>query len=113
MNEFEQVANEVDHRTSYETSVESAIEWVGNNRTATVTFPGRSKYCSKIKKLAEQYPDEVKIKRTNPDGSIIATIPVKYVKISHPKTVTREYSEEEREQLRERMKKMQEARKKN
>ena len=108
MNNFEQVSDEVDHRASYETSTECAIEWLTNNRTATVTLPGRSKYCSKVKKLAEQYPEEVKIRHCNPDGSIVATIPVKYVKISHPKTVTREYTEEERELLRERMKKMRE-----
>lgn len=109
MNNFEKVSDKVDHRNNYETSAECAIEWVNGNRTATVTFPNRSKYTSKIKKLPEEFPDEVKITHTNLDGSIVATIPTKYVKISHPKKVVREYTEEEREALRIRMKNMQAA----
>lgn len=111
MNIFEEISNEVDNRNNYESSVECSIEWINNNKTATVTFPGRSRYCSKIKKLNEQYPEEVIIRHINQDGSIVATLPVKYIKISHPKSVTREYTEEEKEILRERMKHMQDMRK--
>lgn len=112
MNEFEMIANEIDKRNqTYESSQECAIEWIRNSRTATVTFPGNTKYCSKVKKLAAEYPEEVKIRVTNPDGSIVATLPTKYIKISAPRKVTKEYTEEEKEVLRERMKKMQEARK--
>ena len=101
MNEFETVANEIDKRNqTYESSQECAIEWIRNSRTATATFPGNTKYCSKVKKLAEEYPEEVKIKYTNPDGSIVATLPTKYIKISAPKKV----SEEQREKMRQRIK---------
>ncbi len=111
MNKFEEISNETDNRSTYDTTVECAIEWITNNQIATVTFPNRSRYCSKIKKLNKLYPDEVIIKHINQDGSIVATLPVKYIKISHPKSVKREYSEEEREILRERMKHMQEMKK--
>ena len=101
MNEFETIANEVDKRNqTYESSQECAIEWIRNSRTATVTFLGNTKYCTKVKKLAAEYPEEVKIRYNNPDGSIVATLPTKYIKISAPKKV----SEEQREKMRQRIK---------
>lgn len=86
---------------------------MGNSKIATVTFPGRNKFTTKIKKLAKEYPDEVAIVYTNTDGSIVARIPVKYIKISHPRSVSREYTEEQKEELRQRMKRIQEERNKN
>lgn len=101
MNEFETIADEIDKRNqTYESSQECAIEWIKNARTATVTFPGNTKYCTKVKKLAAEYPEEVKIRVTNPDGSIVATLPTKYIKVSAPKKV----SEEQREKMRQRIK---------
>lgn len=101
MNEFETVANEIDKRNqTYESSQECVIEWIKNARTATVTFPGNTKYTTKIKKLAEEYPEDVKIRYVNGDGSIVASLPTKYVKISAPKKV----SEEQKEKMRQRIK---------
>ena len=101
MNEFETIANEIDKRNlNNESSQECAIEWIRNARTATVTFPGNTKYSSKIKKLSEEYPDDVKIRYENKDGSIVATVPVKFIKISAPRKV----SEEQKEAMRERIK---------
>lgn len=103
MNEFEKVANEIDKRNlTNETSQECAIEWIKNCRTATVTFPGGTKYATKIRKLAEEHPEEVKIRSVNKDGSIVSTIPTSYIKIS-PKRQGREMSEEEKEAARERL----------
>ena len=103
MNDFEITANEVDKRNqTYESSQECAIEWIKNCRTATVTFPSNTKYASKIKKLAVEHPDEVKIRIENTcDGSLVATIPTKYIKISHPRKV--EYTDEQRAALAERL----------
>lgn len=103
MNEFETVANEIDKRNqTYETSQECAIEWIKNCRTATVTFPGGTKYATKIKKLAEDNPEDVKIRCVNKDGSIVATIPTSYIKIS-PKRKGREMTDEEKEAARVRL----------
>lgn len=101
MNEFEAIANEIERRSlTNETSQECCIEWIRNSKTATVTFPGNTKYASKIKKLSEEYPDQVKIRYENKDNSIVATIPTKFVKIAAPRKV----SEEQKEAMRERMK---------
>jgi hypothetical protein len=75
---------------------ENAIEWYTGQRTITVTI-NQEKYRNKVKTLAKTYP-EVKIIHTNPDGTILAKLPLKFLKISAPRQV----SEEQREQMRER-----------
>lgn len=76
---------------------ENVIEWLTNDSEVTVTLSQR-KYITKVKKLQEKYPDEVRIVVENKDGSVVAKLPIKYIKISAPRKV----SEEQREQLRER-----------
>ena len=113
MNEFEIVANEVDRKNlTNETSQECAIEWIKNCRTATVTFPGNTKFNTKIRKLAEEHPDEVKIRYINKDSSIVATIPTSYIKIS-PKRAGREMTDEEKEAARIRLQKYRESKNNN
>lgn len=102
MNEFERVSNEISGENNYETSNECAIEWLRGDKTATVTFPSANRYNSKIRKLAEAYPDDVKIRYENKDGSIVATIPTSFIKIS-PKRAGREMTEEEKQAARERL----------
>lgn len=76
---------------------ENVIEWYTGNDTATVTF-AQGKYKTKIRKLAEQYPNEVEIVAENKDGSLCAHVPLSYIRIMRPRDV----SEEERERLRQR-----------
>ena len=103
MDTFIEIANETDKdKLTNETSQEFAIEWVKGSKTATVTFPGGTKYASKLKKLSEEYPEEVSIRVENKDKSVVGTIPVKYIKISHPRKV--EYTEEQRAELSKRLK---------
>ena len=71
---------------------ENAIEFLRDSKTATVTF-SQPRYITRIKELAKEHPEECKIKAVNPDGSIVARIPVKWVKITPP----RELSEETRQ----------------
>ncbi len=78
---------------------ENVIEWLNNDSEVTVTLNQR-RYISKVKKLQEKYPDEVRIVVENKDGSIVAKLPIKYIKISAPRKV----SEEQRNQARERFK---------
>lgn len=80
---------------------ENNIEFTQNSKTATVYF-AQGRYISKIKKLKEKYPDEVIICVENDDGSIVAHIPTKWIKISPCK---REISEEQRQAAAERLKK--------
>lgn len=77
---------------------ENVIEFLRNQETATACFC-QPRFISKVKKLAEEYPEDVIITDENPDGSIVAHIPTKWVKISAP----RKMSDEQREMLAERL----------
>lgn len=80
---------------------DNSIEWLTGDDGVTVTFSQR-KYISLIKKFAEERPDEVIIVHENKDGSIVAHLPLSYIKISKK----REVSEERKEAASERFKKM-------
>lgn len=77
--------------------IENVIEFLRGDERATVSF-SQGRYISKIKKLANEYPDKVEIVAENQDGSICAHIPVKWVRITPERNLT----EEQREKLRER-----------
>ena len=77
---------------------ENAIEWINGQDMVTVTL-SQGRYISKVKKLAEKFPDEVKIVKENSDGTILAHIPLNYIKINR---ASRDLTEEEREELAER-----------
>lgn len=75
---------------------ENCIEWITGQRTITVTL-SHLKYVNKVKQLATTHK-EIKILAENDDGTILARLPIKYLKLSAPRHV----SEEQREQMRER-----------
>lgn len=83
-------------------SKENAIEFLYGDKQATGTFCS-PKFVNRLKKLAENNPDECKIVAENEDGSIVAHFPVKWVKVSPPRK--RDMTEEEKDALRERFKK--------
>ena len=89
-------------------SRENVIGWYKDYEIATVTF-SQGRYISKIKMLAEKYPDDVKILE-NTDGTILAYIPVKAIHISI--THRAEMSDEQKKVRSERLKKARTARKK-
>lgn len=69
---------------------EFVFEWCRGDSEITATVPSSTNVKSKIKKLAEQYPDEVKIVHENSDGSIVAHLPVRYLSVRHPKQLSEE-----------------------
>ena len=73
---------------------ENVIEWITNEDRATVTFT-QAKYKTRIRKLAEERPNEVEIVAENADGSMCAHIPLDWIRINP----TRELSEAQREVL--------------
>ena len=77
---------------------ENNIEWVAGDSTIAVTLTSQ-RHITKIRKLAERKPDEVKI-TTNKDGSVYATLPLSYLKFNPPKDLT----EEQRKEMAERLK---------
>ena len=74
----------------------------------------QTKYMNQIKKLAEKYPDEVKIIKTakENDGMMLAHLPKKFCKVSFGEArAKKEMTEEQKAAAAERMRKIQEARK--
>jgi hypothetical protein len=65
-------------------------------------FSSESKWIRKIHEYVEKYPNDVHIEYENEDGSLAATFPAKWFKISPPRHV----SEEQKEKASERFHKM-------
>lgn len=79
---------------------ENCIEWLNGQDTISVTL-SQGRYISKVRKLAEKYPDLVQILAENDDGSIFAHMPLKSLKLNiiSPK----ELGNDEKEKLVERL----------
>lgn len=69
---------------------EFVIEWIKGMDYAGVTVPSGTALKSRLLKLSEKNPDDVKIIAINEDGSVYAHIPINYVKISPPRKVSDE-----------------------
>ena len=67
--------------------IENAIEFIKDEKRATVTF-SQGRYKSRIRKLAADHPEECRIIAENRDGSLCAHIPVSWVKISPPRAIS-------------------------
>lgn len=71
---------------------ENVIESLKDQERATVTF-SQGRYKGRIKKLAAKHPEECQITARNKDGSIVAHIPVEWVRINPGKNLTKEQKE--------------------
>ena len=70
---------------------ECSIAWLRGSDYAEVSAYNGSKLKGRVLKLAEQYPDDVKIIATYKDGSILAYVLLKYVpNLRAPKKLTEE-----------------------
>lgn len=74
-----------------------------NDKKAFVSSDER-RWINRVRKLNEEYPEEVRIIRQpeQNDGCIYATVPIKWVRINPPKKM--HLTDEQRVQLRERIK---------
>lgn len=80
------------YKAESKTYTENCIEFVKDGSSATVTF-SQGRYKTRIKELAEKHPARCEIVAENEDGSMLAHIPVAWIRIN-PEM---ELSEEERE----------------
>lgn len=87
---------------------ENMIEFLAGTRTATVTFTDK-KYINRIKKIYEDRKDDFKYFIENPDGSICAKIPLRWVKINPGSKTGRVMTEEQKEAARIRLAKARES----
>lgn len=101
MNEFEKASSDI-HPHRYEMEHENVIEFEKDAKTATVTFC-QGRMITKVRKMAEERPDEVQICSFK-NNTIVAHMPVKYIKIGFTKNV----SEEQRKAASERFRKIRE-----
>ncbi len=79
---------------------EFVIEWIKGNSVASVTCPSNSRLANKIRNLAKNHKEIIVIRDEN--GALFAHIPVSSVSIRKPT----EISDEKRQELSERMKRM-------
>lgn len=86
---------------------ENAIEFLKNDKIATVTFSSQ-KFVNRIKKLAKSSPAKFKIMCENDDGSIVAHIPVSSIHINMRES---SMSDEDREKASQRMREYHERKK--
>lgn len=87
--------------------IETAIDRLQGDDFCTV-FTAERKFISQLKEFAEQYPNDVKIQYINEDGSIGAKVPSNWFRFVKPPT-KRNYTEEQRKAMGERMKKARES----
>jgi len=82
---------------------ENNIEWVTGLKDETkITLTLSSKrFINKVKGICSEHPEDTKLIE-NGDGTIYAELPIGCLKISYPNK--RELTEEEKEELRERIK---------
>ena len=93
-------------------NMENMIEFISGTRTATVTFTNK-KHINRIKKLYEERKDDFKYFVENPDGSVCAKIPLKWIKINAGSKTGRVMTEEQKEAARIRLQKVRENKNKN
>ena len=74
-------------------SNENVIEWLKDEKTATLSIT-QVRTITKVMRLSEERPEECKIIAANADGSIVAKVPVSWIKISPPKQFTEEQRKE-------------------
>lgn len=87
---------------------ETTIDYVVGDKEFTY-YTAERRLISKLLKQAAAHPDEVKIIHTNPDGSIIAHLPIRWFKAPSP---PKKVSDKQREAAKENAKKMREAKNK-
>ena len=88
-------------------NTENMVEFISGTRTATVTFTNK-KHINRIKKLYEERKDDFKYFVENPDGSVCAKIPLKWIKINPGSKEKRVMTEEQKEAARIRLAKARE-----
>lgn len=82
---------------------ETAFNYIAGEKTGTF-YTGERKWINRLKKLAEENPEQVKVLHENDDGSILVEAPVRGFRYSLPKP--RVMSEEQKQAASERFKKM-------
>ncbi len=68
-------------------NIENGIEFIKDAETAVAQF-SQGRFKTRIKRLAAKHPEECQILAENPDGTLLAHIPVEWVKIIPPRQLS-------------------------
>lgn len=98
MTVFEQASNDIEKDKYNGSDIENVVEWLKNSDRATLSFT-QGRMVTKIRKLKEQHPEDVEIV-LDTGASIVAHIPVKWVKVSAGRHMTEEQKKLAGERLR-------------
>lgn len=66
----------------------NAMEWLDSSTVATISAD-QKKWYNKLLKLAKEHPEDVKI-ISQDKATIVAHVPVKYIKLSPPRKISDE-----------------------
>lgn len=86
---------------------ETSVERIQGEEYCTV-FTAERKFIHRLKEFSTKYPDQIDIIKKNKDGSILAHVPYSWFRFVKP-PVKRNYTEEQRKAMGERMKKARES----
>lgn len=78
---------------------ENIIEFLRGDSIATITVVSNTRLNGRVRKLAVEKPDECQIVSENEDGSLVAHIPVSWIKLNPKRELTEERAETLRNQL--------------
>lgn len=95
MTKFEEVSSMLNHSTSADLR-ENVIYWLDGDKFATVNTTTNSRYASKLRKLAEKFPEDVRI-FSETGGVMVAGVRTTFIKIS--KREGREMTDEHKQKL--------------
>ena len=68
-----------------DTNREFDICWLKGNSYAEVTAPNRTSLKNRIMKMSAKREPGVKVMVINPDGSIVAHVPVEFIRVNKPR----------------------------
>lgn len=77
---------------------ENVIEFRKGQKVATLTLCQR-RYISRVKELSSKFPNECKVLAINKDGSILAEVPTRWIRINPGLDLTEEQKEERARRL--------------
>ena len=89
---------------------ENMVEFISGSRTATVTFTNQ-KHINRIKSIYKDRKEDFSYLVENPDGSVCAKIPLKWIKINPGSKEGRVMTVEQKEAARIRLQKARENKK--
>ena len=97
MTKFEEVSSIINRVEKASDMRENCIYWLDGDKFATVNVSARSRYATRIRKLAEEHPDEAKVFSDEEGGYLVASIPVKAVKLNIVHGNGREMTDEQKQ----------------